>query len=159
MTIKATVARLKEFENALNFFGDTCYNPSTPFERAEAHEKVIAIVKPLIAHTESQDARIEALEAECAGLKGLVPRWIPCSERLPDIGDEVLVCAPSTVYPEKNPVKMLARLIEYEGAADFYWGNSYNHQVNFHLGKAVTHWMPKIATPATAPLMGDKEKP
>ena len=42
--------------------------------------------------------------------------WIKCSDRLPEIGEEVQVYCIESVYPEKPRVKALARFIPYEEA-------------------------------------------
>ncbi len=121
MTIKATVAKLKEFVTQSNYFG-----------RREGLVKA-ADVSALIAHTESQDARIEALEAECARVKALVPKS--------DLHDWLL--------------------------QDTHAGFDANYQCGRCL---ITFYEPMegpykpkdgcsgIATPATAPLMGEGEK-
>ena len=63
--------------------------------------------------------------------------WINVKDRLPEIGEEVIVYTPNGW----SDVTALCRLIRYEGATEFYWDNHYGGS-NFHLQEAVTHWMP-----------------
>lgn len=72
--------------------------------------------------------------------------WIPVSERLPEIGNEVLVYCPHKIEFGRNPVTALMRLIRYEKATEFYWDNNYGGR-NVHLKESVTHWMSLPAAP------------
>lgn len=69
-------------------------------------------------------------------------KWISVKDRLPEIGQEVIVYCPSC----KRKVTALCRLIRYEEAVNFYWDNSYGGS-NIHVQDAVTHWMPLPEAP------------
>lgn len=62
--------------------------------------------------------------------------WVACKDRLPDIGDLVIVYTPKL----DRKVKALMRLIPYEGATEFFW-DDYRGGAT-HVQEAVTHWMP-----------------
>lgn len=68
--------------------------------------------------------------------------WISVDDRLPEIGDEVIVYTPNS----RTKVTALCRLIRYEEDAEFFWDNFYGG-TNFHLKESVTHWMPLPAPP------------
>jgi len=60
-------------------------------------------------------------------------KWIKCSERLPEIGDLVLVCT------KKRNVRALMRQQPYEGSSTWFWDQATGGAM--HLPEAVTHWM------------------
>ncbi len=72
--------------------------------------------------------------------------WIKCSDRLPEIGEEVQVYCIESVYPEKPRVKALARFIPYEEATTYYWDSAYGGG-NRHTQQAVIAWQPLAAAP------------
>lgn len=82
-----------------------------------------------------------------------VPQWISVEDRLPPIGQEVIVSVPGG----RAPVTALMRLIRWEGATDFYWDNAYPGKGNMHLQTSITHWMPLPAAPAIPAITGTKE--
>ncbi len=63
-------------------------------------------------------------------------KWIPCSERLPEIGDEVIVYYS---YCERSPIQVAH--LQYDGMTYELSNGEYNLPV-----KAVTHWMPLPST-------------
>lgn len=73
--------------------------------------------------------------------------WISVDDRLPDIGEEVMVYCP---HKERRKVTALCRLIRYEGAEEYYWDNAYGGS-NVHVQKSVTHWMPLADSPKDSP--------
>lgn len=62
-------------------------------------------------------------------------KWIPVTERLPEIATEV------NVLTKAGRVTSLCRLIPYEGAPEWYWDNAYGGK-NWHIAAEVTHWQP-----------------
>ena len=64
--------------------------------------------------------------------------WVSVEDRLPEIGEEVIVYVPNS---NRNKVTSLAMYIRYEGATEFHWDNQYGGS-NIHLQNAVTHWQP-----------------
>lgn len=76
--------------------------------------------------------------------------WISVSDRLPPIGQEVLVHVPGSA---RAPVTALMRLIPWEGSPDFYWDNAYPGKGNMHIGPSVAHWMPLPAWPDAVPTL------
>lgn len=77
-------------------------------------------------------------------LNAVVEQWIPVSERLPDIGERVLVAWKS--FEGEPRVGERCRLIPYEGAREFFW-QYWNSQHGLLLQEAVTHWMPLPEAP------------
>lgn len=77
--------------------------------------------------------------------QGDADNWIRVEERLPEIGEEVIVYCPGS---ERKPVTALSRLIRYEGATNFYWDNYYGGSFT-HIQEAVTHWQPLPNAPIT----------
>jgi len=63
-------------------------------------------------------------------------QWVACSERLPQLGEEVIVFCPNS----RSMVTALIRYIRYEGCPDFFWNNRTGNDT--HLQETVTHWMP-----------------
>lgn len=61
-------------------------------------------------------------------------------ETLPEIAERVLVYAPNS----RRPVQEAERLIEYEGAARWYWSTPHGASGRGYviLAEAVTKWMP-----------------
>lgn len=76
------------------------------------------------------------------------PKWISIKDKLPEIGEEVIVYCPKCI---SRKVTALMRLIRYEGATEYFWDNSYGGS-NVHVMHSVTHWMPLPESPKESEL-------
>lgn len=74
---------------------------------------------------------------------GAKSAWVPVSERLPEIGDEVLVYRPQST---RAKVTSMVRLIPYEGSLKFYWDAPRGGATT--IPEHVTHWMPHPEPPS-----------
>lgn len=76
----------------------------------------------------------------CAACEGRLPVWIPCSERMPEPGAEVLVARRST------PEFALSLYIStyHPGRGYYVWQSA---EIDFE-AEEVSHWMPLPAPPA-----------
>lgn len=70
--------------------------------------------------------------------------WIKCSERLPDIGEEVAVYCPGRDGCGK--VTALSRLITHTADNSYYWGDGYVGGKT-HLPESISHWQPLPVAP------------
>lgn len=76
-------------------------------------------------------------------IRKLPQAWVDVKDALPPIGEEVWCYCPDKLT---RKITALVRLIPYEESREFHWDNSYGGG-NMHLGKSVTHWMPRPAPP------------
>jgi BMFP domain-containing protein YqiC len=83
-------------------------------------------------------AVIEKIEAENDSLRDRLPRWIPVSERLPEMSSTVLIYAPNGNYQKKG------LLVEADFVSGSFYHGFYSNKLN-----GVTHWMPLPAAPGS----------
>ena len=106
--------------------------------------------KPFLAHSELTDCiyiidgndKYEVTEQCISAMKATnrMPRWIPCSERLPEVGSQVLVC-----YEFKK--KRYVYIADFYGDGKFYGlDNEYLTTEGRKYRKAVA-WMPLLTPP------------
>lgn len=97
-------------------------------------------------------AERSALRAERDALLASAPRWIPCSERMPDAGSTVMVYLAEPAFPGAMRVVFDCWDEQYESPVSFSTvsvpvGLGWDSGIEY---EAVTHWMPLPAAPEEA---------
>jgi hypothetical protein len=83
--------------------------------------------------------------------------WIPIAERLPEVGETVLVSVPASIFIDARgdehhyPADVRCLTLSSEGSG-YFWESYEDQGIDLH---AASHWMP-LPPPAPAPTVIDR---
>lgn len=127
--------RDQELVNALRYLCPGNFTCARCEYKPVCHGDGCAIIQKAADRIANQSARIAALQQEIEKLRGQLPRWIPVTERLPELDELVLVIASGK--PKEN--------ITLDGAielATLYSDGWCLETWPEWTGANVTYWMP-----------------